>query len=34
MKAKYSFKKNAVKDVFLLLAALWILFWLVIQLFL
>lgn len=33
MKAKYSFKKNLVKDIFLLLAALWIVFWLAIQLF-
>jgi hypothetical protein len=33
MKAKYSFKKNWVKDLFLLLAALWIVFWLAIQLF-
>jgi len=34
MKAKYTFKKNMVKDVLLLLAALWILFWLAAQIIL
>jgi hypothetical protein len=34
MKAKYAYQKNIVKDVGLLLAALWIVFWLVAQILL